>query len=244
MTETPVRARNTLPVANGLRPQPASVRSRSSSIMLAAMMAVALCLSACTDQASIGPEPEYLELVPLDRSVIEPRLESRIRIDSCPTAAPLTGATTRRALSRVGATIALPASVIELTDPFAGAPGSVFRVPAIGIIAVGYDDRMPRMVSRGFFRSRNLLDRAPTLSTWCPFQLDGRLTTLYAQPYPFSVITAATVLAYADEMAITAVAPDGRRVNIFFSADQAVSPTAPTGREILRLLPFVASIQW
>lgn len=212
--------------------------------MLAAMMAVALSLSACTDQASIGPEPEYLELVPLDGSVLEPRLEFRVRIDSCPTAAPLVGTTTRRALSRVGATIALPSNVIELTDPFAGAPGGVFRIPSVGIIAVGYDDRIPRMVSRGFFRPRSLLDRAPTLSTWCPFQLDGRLTTLYAQPYPFSANNAAAVLAYANEMAMTTVAPDGRRVNIFFSADQAVSPTAPTGREILRLLPFVASIQW
>lgn len=212
--------------------------------MLAAMTGVALCLSACTDQASIGPEPEYLELVPLNQSVIEPRLESRIRIDSCPTAAPLTGATTRRALSRAGATIALPASVIELSDPFAGALGSVFRIPTIGIIAVGYDDRMPRMVSRGFFRSRSLLDRAPALSTWCLLQLDGRTTTLYAQPYPFSANNATSVLAYADEMAITAVAPDGRRVNIFFSADQPASPTSRTGREVLRLLSLVGSIQW
>lgn len=231
----------------GIRPWCA--RALRSRARLSA--AASLALVACTDPTAATHAPLFMTLVPLAEAVRPPDVDDRYRVpaDSCPVIGAVASSGRRRRLNAIGASIALPDNAEEFPRPFGDTPGALFRIPAIGILAVAYDDRIPILQSgspfffKAGFREQSLAYR------FCPITLTGIPSTLYVDPQSVRV-DSSKYIAYGEDLALTTRTPSGRRVNFRFVGKPAINgsvafgPAGAPSNRALQLLAAVSTIEW
>ena len=231
----------------GIRPWCA--RALRSRARLSA--AASLALVACTDPTAATDAPLFMTLVPLAEAVRPPDVDDRSRVpaDSCPVIGAVASSGRRRRLNAIGASIVLPDNAEEFPRPFGDTPGALFRIPAIGILAVAYDDRIPILQScspfffKPGFREQSLAYR------FCPITLTGIPSTLYVDPQSDRV-DSSKYIAYGENLALTTRTPSGRRVNFRFVGEPAINgsvafgPAGARSNRALQLLAAVSTIEW
>lgn len=231
----------------GIRPRCA--RALRSRARLSA--AASLALVACTDPTAATDAPLFMTLVPLAEAVRPPDVHDRSRVpaDSCPVIGAVASSGRRRRLNAIGASIALPDNAEEFPRPFGDTPGALFRIPAIGILAVAYDDRIPILQGGLFFFRSGLRAQQSLAYRFCPIALTGIPSTLYVDPYTVRV-DSSKYIAYGEDLALTTRTPSGRRVNFRFVGEPAINgsvafgPAGAPSNRALQLLAAVSTIEW
>lgn len=150
---------------------------------------------------------------------------------------------TQRRSFAPGGTLALPESTEELPNAFGRTPGVVYRVPALGVIAITYDDMIASFLTTPLFIPRSSLRASTPFYRWCPATIGARVARVYVEPTAYFLGTTA-VLSFGRAMAITTVTSTGRPVNIRISADLGEAPDRGGIEKVTRLLNLVSTLQW
>ncbi len=202
-------------------------------------------IGGCTDPTAIGDPPEFLYLVPLELGIPDSESPTLLPADSCPPITPPAPTGPGRRLSSTPATIALPPGTVALTNPFGRTAGEVFRIPAVGIIAIAFDDLIPAFSAPSPFRPLSGVREARYAFGWqCSASIGSRAAALYLSSRGTQLRDGVWVLTFGGRMAITTIAPDGRRVNISLKADLDGLTDASRIPNILQLINLVGTIRW
>lgn len=210
----------------------------------ATMLPTMALMTACTDPTALGNAPDYLGLVPLERAVFDSADRVRIPSDSCPKITPTARTDPERRLPAIAATIRLPVGTLELANPFGSTAGAVYQIASTGLIAIAFDDLIPAYLEPSLFGPQPGLRNFFPLGFWCPGSIDARPAELFFDSRGFWGPDSARVLAFGRTMAVTTVAPSGRRVNISLRADLDTRSPADGTQNILQLLNLVRTIRW
>jgi hypothetical protein len=207
--------------------------------------AVVAALSGCTDPTAVGPAPDFLQLV-AGALGPSPSLSQRLVPDSCPKFVASTTAGPGRIVPEIGATIGIPATGNVLEAGFGSIAGTVYLLPKLGSIVIGFDEyfavRSFQLFPGGKVQRAGSSFLTLAYERWCVTTLGGQPATLRVSPLQGRDQNGRPLpLQFLNDMAVVATSPGGRRVNIRVLGD---GPGAVADSSFQQLLTMVATWKW